>query len=90
MASFLKLLHITELLCKQFEQGVGKTLHKKLVEKAATQRNWMEKWWLDKAYLETRAPLAPYHVFYHIFYAFSIKHENDWSNMICSLLIISY
>ena len=20
----------------------------------------MEKWWLDKAYLETRAPLAPY------------------------------
>ncbi|XP_072042029.1 peroxisomal carnitine O-octanoyltransferase-like isoform X1 [Amphiura filiformis] len=48
----------TAQIVSDFEKGVGKQLHEKLVQKANTSRNWMEKWWEEKAYMETRAPAA--------------------------------
>ncbi|KAK6617365.1 hypothetical protein RUM43_014374 [Polyplax serrata] len=47
----------TKRLVAEFEEGVGQILHEKLKEKAKTERNWVEKWWEDVAYLETRQPL---------------------------------
>nr|XP_002121792.1 peroxisomal carnitine O-octanoyltransferase-like [Ciona intestinalis] len=49
----------TKKICEDFLDGEGVKLHEKLQEHAKTQRNWLEKWWLDKAYLELRFPL-PY------------------------------
>nr|XP_033945489.1 peroxisomal carnitine O-octanoyltransferase isoform X2 [Pseudochaenichthys georgianus] len=39
-----------------FQEGVGQELHQKLLQKARTNRNWLEEWWLDVAYLEVRIP----------------------------------
>ena len=47
----------TELICQKFVEKESKVLQAKLLHRAATNRNWLEKWWLDKAYLETRTPL---------------------------------
>lgn len=33
----------TEFIVQQFASGVGKELHKKLVEKASKERNWVRK-----------------------------------------------
>ncbi|CAH1788913.1 unnamed protein product [Owenia fusiformis] len=49
----------TEFIVQQFGSGIGKTLHKKLLEKANHSRNWLEKWWEDFAYLSWRKPIAP-------------------------------
>ncbi|CAF0706682.1 unnamed protein product [Brachionus calyciflorus] len=49
--------------CKKienFRNGIGKHLHFKLLERARHERNWLEKWWLDWAYLEWREPLSPF------------------------------
>ncbi|XP_053183524.1 peroxisomal carnitine O-octanoyltransferase [Scomber japonicus] len=43
-------------IVKKFQEGVGKELHQKLLQRAKTKRNWLEHWWLDSAYLELRMP----------------------------------
>ncbi|XP_061179738.1 peroxisomal carnitine O-octanoyltransferase-like [Saccostrea echinata] len=50
----------TEFIVQQFASGVGKELHKKLAEKARNERNWLEKLWEEKRYLESDIPLAPF------------------------------
>lgn len=49
-------------IIEEFKNGVGKKLHKMLEEKASKQKNWVEKFWEDYAYLEYRTPLTPYSV----------------------------
>ncbi|NWR53327.1 OCTC octanoyltransferase, partial [Regulus satrapa] len=44
----------TEDIVKKFENGVGKELHQKLLERAKMRRNWLEDWWLNVAYLDLR------------------------------------
>ncbi|TRZ03115.1 hypothetical protein DNTS_029900 [Danionella cerebrum] len=46
----------TEAIVKRFEEGIGSELHQKLLQRAQSSRNWLEDWWLDKAYLEVRIP----------------------------------
>ncbi|XP_047454810.1 peroxisomal carnitine O-octanoyltransferase [Mugil cephalus] len=43
-------------IVRKFQQGAGKDLHQKLLQRARTRRNWLEDWWLDAAYLELRIP----------------------------------
>ncbi|XP_028326102.1 peroxisomal carnitine O-octanoyltransferase isoform X2 [Gouania willdenowi] len=43
-------------IVRRFQDGVGKELHQKLLQRARTKRNWLEEWWLDAAYLEVRIP----------------------------------
>lgn len=50
----------TEALVREFENGQGRELHRKLEEFVATKRNWLEQWWLDCAYLQVRQPLIPF------------------------------
>jgi hypothetical protein len=38
----------------QREGGVGQRLHSLLVQRAAREHNWLERWW-DNSYLDTRA-----------------------------------
>ncbi|XP_022250170.1 peroxisomal carnitine O-octanoyltransferase-like isoform X1 [Limulus polyphemus] len=49
----------TKTSVAQFEQGLGRHLHCKLMEKTKHMRNWLEKWWEDVAYLSVRLPLVP-------------------------------
>ncbi|OXB84701.1 UNVERIFIED_CONTAM: hypothetical protein H355_001178, partial [Colinus virginianus] len=44
----------TEEIVKKFENGIGRELHQKLLERAKTRRNWLEEWWLNVAYLDLR------------------------------------
>lgn len=46
----------TAAIAKQFGDGVGRDLHQKLLQRAKSQRNWLEDWWLNAAYLEVRMP----------------------------------
>ncbi|XP_076594199.1 peroxisomal carnitine O-octanoyltransferase-like [Chaetodon auriga] len=41
---------------RKFQEGVGKELHQKLLQRTKTKKNWLEEWWLDTAYLESRIP----------------------------------
>ncbi|XP_041798489.1 peroxisomal carnitine O-octanoyltransferase isoform X3 [Chelmon rostratus] len=41
---------------RKFQEGVGRELHQKLLQRAKTKKNWLEEWWLDTAYLESRIP----------------------------------
>ncbi|XP_051921785.1 peroxisomal carnitine O-octanoyltransferase-like isoform X2 [Hippocampus zosterae] len=43
-------------IVQTFQEGIGKELHHKLLQRAKTRRNWLEEWWLDSAYLEARMP----------------------------------
>uniref|UniRef100_A0A3P9KQ19 Peroxisomal carnitine O-octanoyltransferase n=1 Tax=Oryzias latipes TaxID=8090 RepID=A0A3P9KQ19_ORYLA len=43
-------------IVKKFQDGIGKVLHQKLLQRARNKRNWLEEWWLDAAYLEVRIP----------------------------------
>uniref|UniRef100_A0A8C2Z1M0 Peroxisomal carnitine O-octanoyltransferase n=1 Tax=Cyclopterus lumpus TaxID=8103 RepID=A0A8C2Z1M0_CYCLU len=43
-------------IVRKFQEGVGKELHQKLLQRAKTKKNWLEEWWLDTAYLEVRIP----------------------------------
>ena len=47
----------TEHICQKFVEKDSKILQDKLLERAANYRNWMEDWWLNKVYLETRTPM---------------------------------
>ncbi|XP_054420077.1 peroxisomal carnitine O-octanoyltransferase isoform X2 [Pteronotus mesoamericanus] len=46
----------TEEIVQKFQNGIGKKLHQKLLERAKGKRNWLEEWWLNVAYLDVRAP----------------------------------
>ncbi|KAK7872854.1 hypothetical protein R5R35_006725 [Gryllus longicercus] len=46
---------------RAFEAGDGARLHGRLEERARNQRNWVEKWWLQGAYLSLREPLIPFY-----------------------------
>ncbi|XP_060564784.1 carnitine O-acetyltransferase-like isoform X2 [Ruditapes philippinarum] len=48
----------TEKLCKEFENGVGKTLQAKLIERAEKHDNWLSDWWKSVAYLGFREPVV--------------------------------
>lgn len=50
----------TEKLVRDFESGQGRMLHDKLAVKASNSKNWLEKWWVDCAYLQCRLPLIPF------------------------------
>ncbi|XP_068998924.1 peroxisomal carnitine O-octanoyltransferase isoform X1 [Embiotoca jacksoni] len=43
-------------IVRKFQEGVGKELHQKLLQRAKIKKNWLEEWWLDAAYLEPRIP----------------------------------
>ncbi|XP_056142430.1 peroxisomal carnitine O-octanoyltransferase-like isoform X1 [Lampris incognitus] len=43
-------------IVRKFKEGVGRDLHQRLLQRARKKRNWLEDWWLDKAYLEVRIP----------------------------------
>jgi len=47
----------TEQICKEFARNEAPVLHSLLLKRASEQKNWLEEWWLDKVYLETRMPL---------------------------------
>lgn len=49
----------TKTVVQEFENGVGKVLHEALLARAKNMPNWLEKWWLELAYLTQRAPLIP-------------------------------
>ncbi|KAJ9588507.1 hypothetical protein L9F63_018119, partial [Diploptera punctata] len=51
--------HTTKLV-SEFEQGVGKTLHAKLLKRAKSEKNWLERWWEEIVYLSNRMPLLPF------------------------------
>lgn len=44
----------TEKLCREFQNGVGKTLQAKLMERAEKHTNWLSEWWKSVAYLGFR------------------------------------
>ncbi|KAF5927849.1 hypothetical protein HPG69_000755 [Diceros bicornis minor] len=46
----------TEEIVKKFQNGIGRELHQKLLERAKGKKNWLEEWWLNVAYLDVRAP----------------------------------
>jgi carnitine O-octanoyltransferase len=48
-----------ESICSKFKNGIGGKLQFLLENKAKNERNWLEKWWLDWAYLEWRLPISP-------------------------------
>lgn len=50
----------TQEIVRKFEHGEGKVLQGKLEVKAKNNKNWVEKWWLEKAYLENRWALIPF------------------------------
>lgn len=43
-----------------FKIGVGKKLHAILVERTKTEKNWVEKYWENYAYLTVRSPILPF------------------------------
>ncbi|CAH1991282.1 unnamed protein product [Acanthoscelides obtectus] len=57
-----KELENTKKLCREFSatNGIGTRLQKLLEEKAATEENWLETWWLNTAYLQYRQPVVVY------------------------------
>ncbi|PIK59109.1 putative peroxisomal carnitine O-octanoyltransferase [Apostichopus japonicus] len=48
----------TKKIIEEFQNGVGKQLQEKLVEKAKGSRNWLETWWENAAYLQNRSPMG--------------------------------
>ncbi|GIX67153.1 peroxisomal carnitine O-octanoyltransferase [Caerostris extrusa] len=49
----------TKEIAQNFQNGIGEELHAKLLKKASHERNWLEKWWENMAYLSQRTPLLP-------------------------------
>lgn len=47
-------------LIESFRSGAGRQLHGLVEQRAAEQRNWVERWWEDYAYCADRRPLMPY------------------------------
>ncbi|XP_035688769.1 peroxisomal carnitine O-octanoyltransferase-like [Branchiostoma floridae] len=46
-----------EAVVREFEGGVGQSLHQQLLERAKVKRNWLEDWFLDTTYLQSRHSL---------------------------------
>ncbi|XP_034523172.1 peroxisomal carnitine O-octanoyltransferase isoform X1 [Ailuropoda melanoleuca] len=44
----------TKEIVQKFQDGIGRKLHQKLLERAKGKRNWLEEWWLNCAYLDVR------------------------------------
>lgn len=42
----------TRSLCKEFENGVGQQFQEILQDRAKEERNWIEEWWENYAYLQ--------------------------------------
>ncbi|XP_053679348.1 peroxisomal carnitine O-octanoyltransferase [Anopheles nili] len=53
-------LENTKQIIETFRKGVGAQLQKILEEKAACEKNWVDKWWEDYAYCTLRMSLIPY------------------------------
>lgn len=49
----------TQRIAEEFVNGIGKKLHAKLLQRSIEQRNWLEKWWEEIAYLTQRTSLLP-------------------------------
>lgn len=43
----------------EFEQGTGKELHRRLLDRYANTDHWLEEWWDDVAYLGYRDSVSP-------------------------------
>ncbi|XP_006822398.2 peroxisomal carnitine O-octanoyltransferase-like, partial [Saccoglossus kowalevskii] len=67
-------LERTTNIVKEFGNGIGKTLHETLLKKASTEKNWLENWWENSAYLSARGskPFGGANV------AFAILVMNVW------------
>jgi len=50
----------TSLIVQQFGNGVGRELNQEFLQQIKGQRNWLEKLWEEKAYLQWRMPTNPY------------------------------
>ncbi|KAM5236783.1 peroxisomal carnitine O-octanoyltransferase [Ctenodactylus gundi] len=46
----------TAEIVQKFQNGIGRKLHQRLLERAKGKRNWLEEWWLNVAYLDVRIP----------------------------------
>uniref|UniRef100_A0AAG5CSL1 Choline/carnitine acyltransferase domain-containing protein n=1 Tax=Anopheles atroparvus TaxID=41427 RepID=A0AAG5CSL1_ANOAO len=53
-------LENSKRIIETFRKGVGAKLQTILEEKAAKEKNWVDKWWEDYAYCTLRMPLIPY------------------------------
>nr|XP_040219953.2 peroxisomal carnitine O-octanoyltransferase [Anopheles coluzzii] len=53
-------LENTKKIIETFRKGVGAKLQTILEEKAAKEKNWVDKWWEDYAYCTLRMALIPY------------------------------
>lgn len=54
-------LENTIQLCQSFQVSQqGQDLQTLLIERSKTRGNWLEEWWLRKAYLQFREPLIPF------------------------------
>ncbi|XP_022687941.1 peroxisomal carnitine O-octanoyltransferase-like isoform X1 [Varroa jacobsoni] len=49
----------TKRICQRFAKGQGAHLQNLLLERAKEERNWLDTWWRDVAYLRSRVPLIP-------------------------------
>uniref|UniRef100_A0A8C4NM81 Peroxisomal carnitine O-octanoyltransferase n=2 Tax=Eptatretus burgeri TaxID=7764 RepID=A0A8C4NM81_EPTBU len=45
----------TQEVVRNFEYGEGRALQEKLLQRASCRRNWLEQWWRNAAYLDTRS-----------------------------------
>lgn len=52
----------TEVIVKNFQQGVGKQLHQKLLQRAETRRNWVCIWSLNLLFFHFTDILCPHRV----------------------------
>ncbi|XP_063853289.1 peroxisomal carnitine O-octanoyltransferase-like isoform X3 [Scylla paramamosain] len=52
-------LQVTRAVVDKFAAGIGPHLHRRLQERQALKRNWLEDWWMHAAYLTFREPLLP-------------------------------
>ena len=57
-------LEHTKSCVNDFQNGVGQKLQAMLQERGAEERNWLEEWWEQFAYLSSRDPVAV-HTNYH-------------------------
>uniref|UniRef100_A0A2M4AS50 Putative carnitine o-acyltransferase cpti n=1 Tax=Anopheles triannulatus TaxID=58253 RepID=A0A2M4AS50_9DIPT len=53
-------LENSKKIAETFRTGVGAKLQKLLEQRAAKEKNWVDKWWEDYAYCTLRLPLIPY------------------------------
>lgn len=52
-------LQETRAVVDRFAAGIGPHLQRRLQDRQAQKRNWLEDWWMQNAYLTFREPLMP-------------------------------